>query len=139
MQSIEERIQEAEQANRVASFIIPVKAWEIFLTERVKEPYKGFYCATGGKRVYRAGESRYENPEETAIREFCEEEYFSTLKPENINPITQHMLERLRFMSFHYMLHEVYEPSDFLFSQIPHFSKEPPFDIPVPKYCRWIM
>ncbi len=67
MQTIEQRIQEAEQANRVASFIVPVKAGEIFLTERVKDPYKGFYCATGGKRVFLDEERRYETPEETAL------------------------------------------------------------------------
>ena len=71
--SIEQRIQQAEQANRVASFIVPVQNRNIFLTERVKDPYKGFYCVTGGKRVFLEQEQRYETPEETALREFCEE------------------------------------------------------------------
>ncbi|MBI5003224.1 NUDIX domain-containing protein [Candidatus Woesearchaeota archaeon] len=191
--NIEERIAQAEQANRVASFLIPVQDENIFLTERVKDPYKGFYCATGGKRVYLPDSARYETPEETAVREFCEEKYSGTvkpeellrcdlsiiylgfifddefdfichtsigcfdgapdfilkqdevrrkrnledIKPENINPITQHMLERVRFMDFNYMLPAVYQQRDFLFPQIHHFSSEPPFDVPTVKYCRW--
>ena len=191
---IEERIVHAERANRVASFLIPVQHGNIFLTERVKDPYKGFYCATGGKRIYLPDSARFETPEETAVREFCEEKYSGTVKPEellrydlsltylgfifddefdfichtsiacfdrasefvlkqdevrrkrdlkeitpeNINPITQHMLERVRFMDFNYMLSEVYQQRDFLFPQIPHFSNEPPFAVPTVKYCSWI-
>ncbi len=82
--SIEEAIAEAQAANRVASFIVPLRDEKIFLTERVKDPYKGFYCMTGGRRIFHPNENRYETPEETALREFCEEKYSGRVLPEQL-------------------------------------------------------
>lgn len=190
--SIEEAIVEAQVANRVASFIVPLKEERIFLTERVKDPYKGFYCMTGGKRVFLPNEKRYETPEETALREFCEEKYSGSvlseqlrgedlafhylgfvfdeefgfichaslacfdgmpefvlkqdevrrkrnldeIKYQQINPITQHVLDKIRHLSFHNALPFIYDRLD-LYAQIPQFADEHPYDLATKKYCRW--
>lgn len=72
---IEERLKAAITNDRLASFILPIKSGKLFLLERKKEPYKGWYCLVGGKR------EEGETPEETARREFCEEMYSSKESP----------------------------------------------------------
>ncbi|MEK6921179.1 MAG: hypothetical protein AABX82_04800, partial [Nanoarchaeota archaeon] len=149
-------------------------------------------CATGGKTVFLEEEIRYETPEETALREFCEEKYsgrierqalersipplinlgfifddefdfvchmllgcfdgtpafvlnqdevrrkrnLEEIKYQQINPITQHVLDKVRHLSFHNALPALYDVLD-LYVQIPQFADEHPYDLATKKYCQW--
>ena len=150
------------------------------------------YCVTGGKRVFLEQEQRYETPEETALREFCEEKYsgkierqmlersisplvnlgfifddefdfvchmllgcfdsmpafvlnpdevrrkrnLEEIRYQQINPTTQHVLDRLRDLSFWNVLPTPYDVLE-LYAQIPQFADHHPYDLATKKYCYW--
>jgi 8-oxo-dGTP pyrophosphatase MutT (NUDIX family) len=85
MQSIEQRIENAFEVGREASFVIPVHHGDIFLAKRRKPPYPDLFSIIGGKLkqtsthktlvTQRAITALIENPFEAACREFCEEMY----------------------------------------------------------------
>lgn len=108
MQTIEQRIENAFERGREASFVIPVHHGEVFLARRRKLPYMNLFSIIGGKLkqpniketliTQRPRTALIENPYEAACREFCEEVYGDGVYEEKL--LVADFLTRLDFRLF---------------------------------------
>lgn len=108
MQTIEQRIENAFEIGREASFVIPVHQGNIFLARRRKPPYANLFSLIGGKLkqpnirktlvTQRPRTTLIENPYEAACREFCEEMYGDGVYEEKL--LLADFLTRLDFRLF---------------------------------------